>query len=135
MLPPVSDIDFFSDEVILNPYPVYVELRKSGAVVYLEKNDLCAVSHYREVSEVLRQPLRFISSKGVSTLPEVNEILIGSTLKSDPPRHDSTRSVTSEPLLPGALKAIEPRIKAAADGLIDTLCRPRSKTRNLVLDI
>lgn len=119
---PVSPIDFYSDEVIRDPYPVYAQLREMGPVVYLEKHDLYALPRYREVSEVLRQPLRFINSKGVSPIPRVNDILVGSTLNSDPPEHDRTRSVTSEPLLPGALTQIEPRLKSAADGLIDTLC-------------
>lgn len=119
---PVSSVDFYSTETILDPYPVYAALREAGPVVYLEKHDLYALPRYREVSEVLRQPLRFVSSRGVSPLQKVNDILVGSTLNSDPPQHDRTRSVTSEPLLPGALKAIEPTLKAAADGLIDTLC-------------
>lgn len=68
------------------------------------------------------QPLRFVSSRGVSPIEKVNDILVGSTLNSDPPVHDKTRAVTSEPLLPGSLVEIEPRIKASADHLIDTLC-------------
>ncbi len=119
---PVSDIDFYSDEVIKDPYPVYAHLRELGPVVYMEKNDLYLVARYQEVSEVLLQPLRFVSSKGVSPIPRVNDILVGSTLNSDPPVHDKTRAVTSEPLLPGALVEIEPRLKLAADQLIETLC-------------
>jgi cytochrome P450/ferredoxin-NADP reductase len=119
---PESSIDFFSDEVILNPYSFYSELRALGPVVYLTKNNLYALSRYQEVSSVLRQPLRFVSSKGLSPIQKVNDFLIGSTLNSDPPEHDESRAVTSEPLLPGALKAIEPKIKSAADGLVDVLC-------------
>ena len=103
MSTPVSDIDFYSDEVIRDPYPVYAELREMGPVVYLTKNDLYLVARYKEVSEVLQQPLRFVSSKGVSPIPKVNDILVGSTLNSDPPIHDKTRAITSEPLLPGSL--------------------------------
>lgn len=119
---PTSSIDFYSDETIRDPYPVYAALRGQGPVVYLEKHDLYALPCYEEVSEVLRQPLRFVSSRGVSPLQKVNDILVGSTLNSDPPQHDRTRAVTSEPLLPGALTEIEPRLKEAADGLVDTLC-------------
>jgi len=122
MTTPVSDIDFYSDEVILDPYPVYEHLRDLGPVVFMEKNDLYLVARYKEVSEVLQQPLRFVSSRGVSPIQKVNDILVGSTLNSDPPVHDKTRAITSEPLLPGSLVDVEPRIKAAADGLIDTLC-------------
>jgi cytochrome P450/ferredoxin-NADP reductase len=120
---PSLDIDFYSDEVIRDPYPVYDRLRELGPVVYLPAHDLYALPRYKEVSEVLRQPLRFVSSRGVSPIPKVNDILVGSTLNSDPPQHDRTRAVTSEPLLPGALSAVEPRIRDAAEGLVDTLCR------------
>jgi len=119
---PVSNIDFYSDAVIQDPYPVYAQLREMGPVVYLQQNNLYAVSRYEQVSEVLRQPLRYVSSRGLSPLQKVNDIIVGSTLNSDPPEHDRTRAITSEPLLPGALKAIEPKIKSAADGLIDMLC-------------
>ena len=120
---PVSLIDFYSDETIRTPYPVYEELRALGAVVYLKKHDLYALPNYREVSEVLRQPLRYSNARGVSPLQKVNDILVGSTLNSDPPAHDRTRAITSEPLLPGALKEVEGRIQDAADGLVDTLCQ------------
>lgn len=119
---PSLDIDFYSDAVIHDPYPVYEKMRELGPVVYLPQHDLYALPRYDEVSEVLRQPLRFVSSRGVSPIAKVNDILVGSTLNSDPPEHDRTRAVTSEPLLPGALKEIEPRLKSSADGLINTLC-------------
>lgn len=120
---PVSDIDFYSDETIRDPYPVYEALRALGPVVYLARHDLYALPNYREVSEVLRQPLRYSNARGVSPLQKVNDILVGSTLNSDPPAHDRTRAITSEPLLPGALVEVEGRIQDAADGLIDTLCK------------
>ena len=69
---PVSDIDFYSDAVILDPYPVYAELRELGPVVYLPRHDLYLVARYKEVSEILLQPLRFVSSRGVSPIPAVN---------------------------------------------------------------
>lgn len=119
---PVCSIDFYADEVIKDPFPVYETLRELGPVVYMEANDLYLVARYKEVSEVLLQPLRFVSSRGVSPIPKVNDILVGSTLNSDPPVHDETRAVTAAPLLPGALGDVEPILKAAADGLIDTLC-------------
>jgi len=122
MTVPSLDIDFYSDEVIRDPHPVYERMREIGPVVYLPRHDLYALPRYAEVSAVLRQPLRYVSSRGVSPIPKVNDILVGSTLNSDPPEHDRTRAVTSEPLLPGALAEIEPMLEQAADGLIETLC-------------
>ena len=92
---PVSDIDFYSDESIRDPYPVYEHLRALGPVVYLSRHGLYALPGYKEVSEVLRQPHRYSNARGVSPLARVNDILVGSTLNSDPPEHDRTRAITS----------------------------------------
>ena len=120
---PSLDIDFYGDEMIADPFPVYARMRELGSVVYLPKNELYALPRYEQVSHVLRHPLQFVSSKGLSPQDKVNNILVGSTLNSDPPEHDRTRAVTSAPLLPGALSEVEPRIQAASEKLIDTLCR------------
>ena len=122
---PEYDIDFYSDEFILDPIPHYAKMRELGPVVWLPQNQVYALPQYKECTEALRQPLKFISSQGVSLNPKVNDILKGSTLNSDPPAHDKTRSVTAAPLLPGALKEVEPRIRQAAEGLIDRLCERR----------
>ena len=121
MQTPVYQDDFYSDAVILDPHAVYAKLREMGPVVYMAQHDVYALPRYAEVASVLRQPMRFISSRGVSLNDKVNQLLAGSTLNSDPPDHDHTRAVTAAPLLPGSLGAITPRIQAAAEGLIDTL--------------
>ncbi|TRZ55734.1 MAG: cytochrome P450, partial [Rhodocyclaceae bacterium] len=102
MNPPVYNEDFYSDAVIRDPYPVYAQLRAIGPVVYMKQHDVYALPRYAEVAAALRQPTRFVSSRGVSLNEKVNELLTGSTLNSDPPEHDRTRGVTAAPLLPGA---------------------------------
>lgn len=120
---PVYDGDLYADDVIRDPYPVYARLRSMGPVVWLSQHQVYALPRYAEVASVLRQPKRFISSRGVSLNERTNRLLVGSTLNSDPPEHDVTRSITSEPLLPGALEAIAPRIRRAADGLVAELAQ------------
>jgi len=119
---PTYHIDFYSDEFIKDPHPHYAKMRELGAVVWLPHQRVYALPRYKEVSEVLRQPLLFISSKGVSLYEKTNDIIKGSTLNSDPPMHDRTRAITAAPLLPGALTGVEGRIRDAADGLVDSLC-------------
>ena len=118
---PVFDGDLYADEAIRDPYPVYARLREMGPVVWLSQQQVVALPRYAEVASVLRQPKRSISSRGVSLNERTNRLLVGSTLNSDPPEHDATRAITSAPLLPGALEAITPRIRAAADGLVAEL--------------
>lgn len=120
---PVFEGDLYADEVIRDPYPVYARLRELGPVVWLSQQQVYALPRYAEVASVLRQPKRYISSRGVSLNERTNRMLVGSTLNSDPPEHDATRAITSAPLLPGALEAITPRIRAAADGLVAELAR------------
>lgn len=122
---PVFDGDLYADEVIRDPYPVYARLRAMGPVVWLSQLQVYALPRYAEVAGVLRQPRRFISSRGVSLNERTNRLLVGSTLNSDPPEHDATRAITSAPLLPGALEAITPRIRAAADHLVADLAQRR----------
>ena len=38
-----SDLDLFSDEVMLDPYPHLAELRELAAVVYMETSNLWAL--------------------------------------------------------------------------------------------
>lgn len=118
---PSYDVDFYSDDVIKDPYPHYARMRALGPVVWLPANGVFAVTRYEEVTQALRSPKRFISSKGLSLNPKVNQMLVGSTLNSDPPEHDRTRAVTSAPLLPGALKTVEDKIHNAAETLINGL--------------
>ncbi len=120
---PVYDGDMYADEAIRDPFPVYAQLRALGPVVWLSQQQVYALPCYAEVASVLRQPKRFISSRGVSLNERTNKLLVGSTLNSDPPEHDATRAITSEPLLPGALEAIAPRIRRAADTLVAELTR------------
>lgn len=119
---PVYHGDFYSDETILDPFPVYHELREMGPVVWMAQHNCYALPRYDETTYALRNDHIFISSKGVSLLEEANKRLVGSTLNSDNPRHDITRAVTAEPMFPGNLTAIEPTIRAAAERLIDGLC-------------
>lgn len=118
---PHYDVDLFSDAAIEDPFPHYAAIRALGPVVWLPSNDIYAVGRFDEVTQVLRSPTLFSSSRGLSLQSKVNDILVGSTLNSDPPEHDLTRSVTSAPLLPGALEQHTAAIALAADKLIDRL--------------
>lgn len=122
---PSCDIDFYSDEVILNPYHYYKIMRDLGPVIWMEKHDCFAFPRYAETTEALRNDRIFVSSKGVSLLEFANKNLVGSTLNSDNPRHDKTRAITSEPIWPGNLSKVEPRIVEASERLIELLCEKR----------
>jgi len=71
------------------------------------------------VTEVLRNHQVFRSGRGVSINDEVNKVLIGSTLNSDPPDHDRTRAITFKPLTPKALADVRAKIETAARFIVD----------------
>lgn len=118
---PVFDADFYSDQAICDPLPLYSALRDLGPVVYLSAHGNFAVTHYDAVREVLRNHHVFTSGAGVAADDFGCEFVRVSTLVSDPPLHDEMRRVVSAPLLPGALADIRPTIAAAAEALVDGL--------------
>ncbi len=113
-----SNVDFYAPATVRDPIPTYREMLAAGPVVWLEKHKLFAICGYEALTESLRNHAVFRSGHGVSINEDVNKLLIGSTLNSDPPAHDKTRAITFKPLTPKALEAVcECVVKEA-----DTIC-------------
>lgn len=120
---PVLDVDFYSDESIRDPYPLYRRMRDLGPVIRLSRHDLFAVTRYADVRSLLRDFRSFSSAHGVAVDPAVNDLMASRTsLSSDPPLHEEIRKVTSAPLLPRALESLQANIQQTADSLVDELC-------------
>ncbi|MFI6457819.1 cytochrome P450 [Streptosporangium amethystogenes] len=118
--PPTSDVDLFADEVVLDPYPVYAELREQGPVVHLRKNDVHALTRYAVIRDALSDWESF-SSTSIAFNPMANEALTGTSLASDPPVHTQLRATLTENLSPRALRGLKGRIEAKADALVAEL--------------
>ncbi|MFE6935834.1 cytochrome P450 [Streptomyces sp. NPDC057699] len=118
--PPTSGIDLFADEVVLDPYPVYAELREQGSVVHLRKNDTYVLTRYDAIRGALADWESF-SSAAIGFNPTVNEALAGTSLASDPPVHTQLRATLTENLSPRALRGMKGRIEAKADALVAEL--------------
>jgi len=116
---PTCDIDFYSDATIVDPVSAYQHMLSLGPVVWLEKNQLHAICGHNAVVEVLRNHQQFLSGKGVSIDENVNKMLIGSTLNSDPPQHDATRKITFEPLSPKNVRQVRARIEEEAKYIVN----------------
>ena len=119
--PATSDIDLFDDDVLLDPYPAYEMLRDLGAVVYLPKSDVYALTRYDTIRTALGDPDTFSSVKAIGFNPGVNEALQGTSLASDPPTHTQLRATLSANLTPRALRGLEVQINAKADALVAQL--------------
>src|SRR4051795_10018332 len=117
---PTSSIDLFADEVLLDPYPYYAELRELGAVVHLPANDVYALTRYDVIRDALGDPETF-SSRSIGFNPMVNEALQGTSLASDPPVHAQLRATLTANLSPRALRGLKEQIDAKAEALVGGL--------------
>ena len=94
-------------------------------VVWLPDNELHAICGFSALTESLRNHQCFRSGKGVSIDEDVNALLIGSTLNSDPPQHDTTRAITFSPLSPKALESVRKRIEQEANTIAERMVKQR----------
>jgi cytochrome P450 len=117
---PTSELDLFADEVLLDPYPYYAQLRELGAVVHLPRNDVYALTRYDVIRDALGDPEAY-SSRTIGFNPMVNEALRGTSLASDPPVHGRLRATLTENLSPRALRGLKTQIQAKAEALVDEL--------------
>jgi cytochrome P450 len=115
-----SDIDIWADDILVDPYSTYAELREQASVVHLPKNDLYVLTRYDAIRDALADPESF-SSASIGFNPMVNEALQGTSLASDPPVHTQLRAVLSQNLTPRALRGLKVVIDEKADKLVAEL--------------
>lgn len=119
---PTADIDLFSDDVLGNPAPYHNQLRELGPVVYLEKNDVYAVTRYSDVYQALNSPEDYTNTK-VAFNPVSNKNLAGTSLASDPPEHTPLRKALMENLGPRSMRKLKTEIFEKADALVRELAQ------------
>ncbi|GAB2468643.1 cytochrome P450 [Streptomyces incanus] len=122
VLPPFSDLDPFSPDVLLEPEPMHHLLREAGPVVRLSRYDVHALARYEQVHAALVDWQRFESGAGVGLTNFRHEkpwrppSLL---LEADPPAHDAPRRVLREILAPPALRRLRESWLATAEELVD----------------
>lgn len=115
--PTDPNIDLFSDDVLLDSQPVYDRLREWAPVVRLPERELWVITRYDGVRDALGDPATF-SSTQVAFNETMNEMLVGTSLATDPPDHQQLRAVLTENLTPRALRGMREDIEAKADTLV-----------------
>lgn len=118
---PTFDRDFWSDEVILDPYPHYDRLRALGPVVWLAGHDAWALTRYDTVRRALLAPEIFSSAAGCMMNQPMNEATSGIMLCSDDPAHLAMRRVFAKPLQPKPLAALRERLAELVERRVDDL--------------
>src|SRR3979409_2151547 len=120
---PASTLDPYTDQALLNPSPLYRELREIGPVVWLEKYGMFALTRYDVVVKALRDWEAFPSSFGVMMNDDMNQILRGNTLCSDgAATHPRLRRVVIRPITPAALASLTEEVEREAEAVVDRLC-------------
>ena len=118
---PEYDHDIYGDEALLEPYAHYRAIRDLGAVVWLPRHQIWAMGRHADVVAALRNHAVFSSAAGVAVSDATNRMALGTTISSDPPRHDVLRKIIGAPLTPAAVATLRPRIEAAAESLVTAL--------------
>ncbi|MFF3544717.1 cytochrome P450 [Streptomyces platensis] len=120
---PESDVELFSPAALMDPYPHYAELRGLGPAVYLTRYDLYGVFRYEHVRPALIDWERFSSADGVAMNPRTNELMAGSILGMDPPRHKAVRKAFDEALRPKYVRKVTDDLERLAGELVEDLVR------------
>lgn len=118
---PSLDLDPFSAEHLINPYPGHAQMREAGPVVWLERYGVYAVSRFKEVSEMLTNHDTYISSRGVGISDFAKDkpwrppSLL---LEADPPEHTAARSVVTKIMTPKLIRTLKESFQAKADAIV-----------------
>jgi cytochrome P450 len=118
---PVSELDPYSAEVLIDPWKVYAELQRLGAAVWLTKHEMFALTRYDSVVRALKDTSAFSSASGVMMNENMNQVLRGNTLCSDGADHRRLRRIIAKPLTPTALNSLKAEITEKAEELVDRL--------------
>lgn len=120
-----SDVDLFSDEIMIDPYPFFAEIREQAAVVHLRHNDVWALTRYEDLRGALADWETFSSTR-VAFNDTMNQVLQGTSLATDPPDHTALRAALTRNLTPRALRPHQADIDAKADAMVERLVQAGS---------
>ena len=99
-----------------NPYPTYDQLRRKDPVHRMRLQDAWVLSNFADVDLVLRDQRRFGNEgRDFGYIPYI------SMLDQDPPTHTRIRGLVAQGFTPRSVAALEPRVQATVDQLLDDL--------------
>lgn len=116
----------YSDAIYDDPYPVYKRLRDDSPAHYIGEFDCWFLSRFEDIWQTNLNFKALSSAQGSTT----GQLLVQDTPVNpslaglDPPRHTLHRGLISPTFKPGAVSALEPRVRAfARDALAPCLER------------
>lgn len=106
-----------------DPYPTYHALRRHDPVRRLADGSYF-LTRYDDIVSVYRDPVLFSSDKKVDFKPNLGDSPLyehhtTSLVFNDPPRHTRVRKLLAPAFTPRALRALQTRVEAQVDRLLD----------------
>jgi cytochrome P450 family 142 subfamily A polypeptide 1 len=113
------DIDLTSGEFWgRNPHAELAWLRTNSPVHRDERGGVWGITRYDHVKEVEGDPATFSNAQGIRPDTGPTPMLID----LDDPEHRRRRQLVSEGFTPRRVRALEPKVRAVVDRLIDQVC-------------
>ena len=117
------DLGRLGQAFLNDPYPTYAALRERAPIHRLPDGSFF-LTRYDDVAQVYRDTSTWSSDKKIDFRPAFADSLLyehhtTSLVFNDPPVHTRVRKLLAPVFTPRALKAIEPRIEALVDRLLD----------------
>lgn len=125
---PELDVDPFSTEFLLNPYPYHAKLRDAGPVVSLPSYGIVSMARHEQVHAALQDWQTFCSRRGGGLTDFNNETPWrppSIVLEADPPLHTRTRGVLARVLSRPAIENLRDLLTEKAEALIQQLVERR----------
>lgn len=120
---PVLDIDPYTNENLLDPYPMHERVLEAGPVVRLKPYpSVLACARYEQVRAVLTDHATFISGAGVGLANFNQEAPFrpkSLLLEADPPQHTQPHAVVARILNVKALAQLRETFTAAAQAMVE----------------
>jgi 4-methoxybenzoate monooxygenase (O-demethylating) len=120
---PEVDVDPYSEQNLIDPYPMHEIVRETAALVRLKPYPgVVASARYAQVKDILQNHVSFISGAGVGLTnfnlepPFRPKSLI---LEADPPLHTQTRAVLTRILSPRTVTLIRETFKQQAQRMVE----------------
>ncbi len=123
---PTVDVDLYGPSALVNPQPVYRQIRDAGPVVWLPKHKVWAMGRFEDVRAALRDDVTFRSGRGVAANPVANLLGRKTVLNSDGERHSTRRRILMESLMSRAIRPSLPVLRDEAEATVGRLLQRES---------
>lgn len=120
---PVSSEDPYSDDNLVDPYPLFARMRDAGPAIQLDRYGVPAFTRFDLVHQILTDHKTFVSSAGVGPRnyhhqPPWRKPGI---LDSDPPMHTPLRAAMADVISPRTMRTLRGGFQTYATELVDRL--------------